>query len=318
MNIVVTGAAGFVGRRLASELLARGSLDGVPIQRLLLVDRFPVDLPSGPAIEVLPLVGDLRSASLRAEIFRHKIDGIFHLAATMTADAEKDFDAGISFNLFGFYDLLEACRSQGGVRLVFSSSNAAFGGELPDIVPDEIQQRPRSSYGVQKVIAELLLDDYTRRGFLDGRGLRLPTVLLRPATSGRTLSSLMSAVVCEPLAGRKVTCPFPPETRIPVASPGAVARALVRVFEMPSQAIGPVRTMNITALTVTFADMLRAVERRVGPGVHDLVDWAIDPEMTRIVQSMAGGMTSVRGAAAGVTADPDFDAIIDDYLASAG
>lgn len=316
MRVAVTGAAGFVGRRVVSELLERGRLDGQPIDELVLVDQVPCNIASKSPVRLRHIVGDMRDSAVRVQMFEASLGGIFHLAATMTADAERNFDRGMSFNLHGFLDFLEDCRRHGKVRLVFSSSNAAFGGSLPDVVPDDIQQRPQSSYGVQKVISELLLDDYHRRGFLDGRGMRLPTVLLRPPTATRTLSSFMSAIVCEPLAGRPVVCPFPPETRIPVASAGAVARALVKVFEMPSEAIGPVRTLNISALTVTIGSMIAATERRIGPKAKELIEWRIDPEMTRIVQSMAGGMSSVRGLAAGVVADRDFDAIIDDYLAT--
>jgi nucleoside-diphosphate-sugar epimerase len=250
----------------------------------------------------------------RAELFAERIDGLFHLAATLTADAERDFERGMAVNINGFVDLLERCRSQGGVRLVFSSSNAAFGGPLPEVVPDEIQQRPQTSYGTQKVIAELLLDDYTRRGFLDGRGLRLPVVLLRPATAAKTVSSAISAIVCEPLHGRPAASPFPPTTRLPVASVTAVANALIRVFNMPSAALGAVRTVNICALSVTIGDMVDALERRIGAKARDLVEWRVDQQLTTMVGSMASGMNSIRGAAYGVTADATFDEIIEDYV----
>lgn len=315
MRVVVTGAAGFVGRRVVAELLALGTLDGKSIDELVLVDRAPLDLKSNSAVPTRTIVGDLRDTAIRDDIFRDRVDGIFHLAAMMTADAERDFDGGIAFNLYGFHEFLEACRAHGGVRLVFASSNAAFGGPLPPVVTDETPQRPQSSYGVQKVISELLIDDYTRRGFLDGRGMRLPTVLLRPP-GGTLLSSYMSAVVTEPLAGRRVVCPFTPETRIPAGSPGAVARALIRVFEMPTEAIGPVRTLNFSALSVTIGEMVEALERRIGPKARELVEWRTDAQMTRIVQSMAGAMSSERGRAAGAVADASFDAIIDDYVAT--
>ncbi len=314
MRVVVTGAAGFVGQRLTSRLLAIKELDGQPISELILVDRVPIAPPAGADIPVRSVAADLMDDAVRAELFRERIDGIFHLAATLTADAERDFARGMAVNINGFIDLLERCRLQGGVRLVFSSSNAAFGGPLPEVVPDEIQQRPQTSYGVQKVIAELLLDDYTRRGFVDGRGLRLPVVLLRPATASKTVSSAISAIVCEPLHGRPAVSPFPPTTKLPVASATAVANALIRVFNMPSAALGPVRTINICALSVTIGDMVAALERRIGAKARELVVWRVDQQLATMIGSMASGMSSIRGAAEHVVADVNFDEIIEDYL----
>lgn len=218
MRVVVTGAAGFIGGRLASALIARGHLDGRPITELVLVDQaFPDDSTS---INIRRLRGDVRDPRVRQTLFEKPIQAFFHLAATLTAEAERDFEKGIEVNTVGLLSLLDDCRKSGHVRFIFSSSMAAFGGQLPDIVHDELPQRPTTSYGVQKVIAELLLDDYTRRGFLDGRVLRLPVVLLRPTNSAPALSGFISAIVREPLAGRPVVCPFDAATRMPVSSVG--------------------------------------------------------------------------------------------------
>jgi D-erythronate 2-dehydrogenase len=247
------------------------------------------------------------------DAFRSPVDGVFHLAATMTAHAERDFGRGIEVNVGAFIEFLDDCRAHNVPRLVFSSSMAAFGGPLPDIVPDEIAQRPQSSYGVQKVIAELLLDDYTRRGFLDARALRLPVVLLRPPGGAPTISGAISAVICEPLEGRNVVCGFPPDARMPVASVGAVARALIRVFELPSEALGAVRTINLPALTVTMNQMIAALERCVGPAARELVKWQLDLQMTEIMAGMPKGMSSTRANSAGIIPEPDFDSVIADY-----
>jgi nucleoside-diphosphate-sugar epimerase len=315
MRIVITGAAGFVGQRLAHELSARLQLGGSPLQELILVDRFKPDIESNLPVSCRTVVCDLTDRQARSEIFRSGIDGVFHLAATMTADAERDFDQGLKVNVGAFMDFLDDCRAHGVPRLVFSSSMAAFGGPLPDVVPDEIPQRPQSSYGVQKVIAELLLDDYTRRGFLDARALRLPVVLLRPPGGAPTISGAISAVVCNPLEGRRVVCGFPPDAPMPVASVGAVAHALIRVFELPDEALGAVRTINLPALTVTMNQMIAALERRIGPAARELIEWQLDPQLTHIMGGMPKGMKSARAAAAGITSEPDFDSIIADYAA---
>lgn len=310
----MTGAAGFVGGRLARELVSRGQLGGQPLAELVLVDR-AFHAPAGNP-RVRQVAGDLRDPAVRAAVFGQRVDGLFHLAATLTAEAERDFDGGQAMNLGGLLELLEDCRRQGGapLRLVFASSMAAFGPPFPAVVPDEFPQRPQTSYGVQKAVAELLLDDYTRRGFLDGRALRLPVVLIRPRGAAPALSEFISAVVREPLAGARVTCPFRADTAMPVASVGAVARGLIAVYEAPHAALGAVRTLNLPALTVTFEDMLAALERRAGPGVRGLVDWLPDERLQGLIGAMPQGFTSARALAAGIRPEPAFDAVLEDFV----
>lgn len=312
MRIVVTGAAGFIGGRLAAALAAAKTLDGRAIEEILLVDRAFPQPPGDPRVR--HLAGDLLDPAIRAEVFSRKVDGFFHLAATLTAQAEQDFDQGLAMNLRGLLELLEDCRQQSGMRLVFASSMATFGQPFPDVVPDEYPQRPGNSYGVQKAIAELLLDDFTRRGFLDGRALRLPVVLIRPLGAAPALSEHISAVAREPLAGRPVNCPFAVGTRMPVVSVGAVARGLIRLFELPDAALGAVRSLNLPALTVTFADMLDAVARRAGPQARGLVSWNADPQLQRLLSGMPAGFTSARALAAGIRPEASFDAVIEDFL----
>lgn len=310
----MTGAAGFIGRRLAFELRRRGRLDGRRIDELILVDRrFDA---SEPEVEtgLQRVTGDLRDGGVLERLFARPVDAFFHLAATLTAEAEEDFDAGLEMNLQAQVKLLQHCRGQGSLRLVFTSSMAAFGGVLPSVVSDELPQRPQTSYGVQKVVTELLLDDFTRRGFLDGRGLRLPVVLLRPANAAPALSEHISAFVREPLFGRSAPCPFMAPTRMPVASVGATARALIRVFEAPSEAIGPVRTMNLPALSVSVAEMAEAVVRRAGEPARQLIQWDPVPGLQELMDRMPQGFTSKRAQAMGIAAEADFDAVIEDFL----
>jgi len=322
MRIVVTGAAGFVGGRLARELLARGTLDGQAIDQLVLVDRGFAAPASDPRVHQLS--GDLRAEEIRKEIFGQPVDGMFHLAATLTAEAERDFDQGLAMNLGGLVELLEDCRHHGQgqgrpLRLIFSSSMAAFGpAPFAPVVTDESPQRPQISYGVQKVIAELLLDDYTRRGFLDGRALRFPVVLLRPRGAAPALSEFISAVVREPLLGSPVVCPFDRSTAMPVVSVGAVARGLVTLYEMSSEALGQVRTMNLPAVTVTIEEMVSALARRAGPAARDLIDWQPDSRLQGLIGSMPQGFASARAEAAGILPEPDFDAVIEDFVQAYG
>jgi len=318
MRIAVTGAGGFIGRRLVAELQARGSLDGRTITELVLLDQaFPTALKDGP-IPVRTITGDVSDAAVRDALFRDRLDAIFHFAAMLTAGAEKAFDEGVHLNIHGFMELLEACRQQGGIRFIFSSSMAVFGGALPDVVTDELAQRPQNSYGVQKAIAELLIDDYTRRGFIDGRAMRLAVVLLRGSNDTPTLSEAISAVVREPLLGRRAACPFDPAWPMPVSSVGAVAKAFCTLFELPSEALGAVRTVNMPALTVTLDEMVAAVERRVGPQARGLIDWKLDRKTADLLTQMPTRITSARAIAAGIVAESSFDAVLDDFLANNG
>jgi len=318
MRIAVTGAGGFIGRRLVAELQARGRLGSQPIDELILLDQaFHTESGAG-TIPEHRIVGDVTAPDISGRMFGHRPDAIFHLAAMLTAGAEREFDEGVHTNLHGFMELLEACRQQGGIRLIFSSSMAVFGGELPDVVTDELAQGPGNSYGVQKAIAELLIDDYTRRGFLDGRALRLPVVLLRGNNDTPTLSEHISAVVREPLLGRPAVSPFYPDTPMPVVSVGAVARAFCTLFELPAEALGAVRTVNLPALTVTLDEMVAAVERRVGPQARALIDWRPDPKVAELLAQMPKRITSARAIAAGIVAEASFDSVLDDFLANRG
>jgi len=322
MRIAVTGAGGFIGRRLVAELQARGTLDGREITELVLLDQaFPTALTGGP-ISVRTITGDISQTAVRDALFGDRLDAIFHFAAMLTAGAERAFDDGVHINIHGFMDLLEACRrqgeQQGGIRFIFSSSMAVFGGDLPDVVTDDLAQRPRNSYGVQKAIAELLIDDYTRRGFIDGRAMRLAVVLLRGSNDTPTLSEHISAVVREPLLGRPAVCPFDPAWPMPVSSVGAVAKAFCALAELPSETLGAVRTINMPALTVTLDEMVAAVERRVGPRARALIDWKLDRKTADLLTQMPTRITSARAIAAGITAEPSFDAVLDDFLANQG
>jgi nucleoside-diphosphate-sugar epimerase len=313
MRVVVTGAGGFIGRHLVAALRRRPEIDS-----LVLVDTgFPTPPETDPRLE--RVVGDISDPALLARLFAARIDSLFHLAAALTAEAERDFDRGRTVNLGGLLALLEACRAQPGapLRLVFSSSMASFGPPLPDVVDDSTPQHPASSYGTQKVIAELLLDDYSRRGFLDGRALRLPVVLLRPAGGPPALSELISAAVREPLLGRDVACPLAPGTVLPVVSVDTVAASLIHLHDLPAATLGARRALNLPGLRITLGDMAEAARRRAGAAAGR-VDWRPDPAIQALMASMPRGFTSDRSRGLGIGGDTAFDTVLDDFLAAYG
>ncbi len=223
MKIVITGGGGFIGSKLAEALLARGMLAAERIARLTLVDQaFPTDLPEDPRLATL--AGDISDPKFAARAIAPDTDSIFHLAAVVSGAAEADFDLGMRVNLQGMHNVLEQARrifdaAARPPRLVFASSVAAFGGELPEVLDDSTTPAPQTSYGSQKVIGEYLVSDFSRKGYIDGRSLRLPTIVVRPGKPNAAASSFASAVVREPLNGIAYECPLPPETGVWLLSP---------------------------------------------------------------------------------------------------
>lgn len=271
MRVLVTGAAGFIGRQLTKVLLERGTLagpDGAPsaITELILVDRAPFDGPRSKPVQVASLAGDLRDDGFLARVMGDGVDSLFHLAATLTIDAETDPDSGWAVNLHLPLRMLEACRQlKPGTRFVYASSIAVFGGDLPDRVSDNQVQTPQTSYGTAKSVTELLINDYSRHGFVDGRALRLPIVLVRPGAPTQAVSDRLASLVREPLSGRPAVSPVSGFTRFPVASVQRIARNLVRLHDAPASAFGSSRAVNQPGLTVSVDEMIAALGRVAGP-----------------------------------------------------
>jgi nucleoside-diphosphate-sugar epimerase len=326
-NVLVTGGAGFLGARLARQLLAAGPLPVAggaarPVARVTLADRVPAPPDLAADERVTVLLGDLGEL-LGAGAGRDALAGadvIFHLAAAVSAECEADFDLGLRANLRATEALLAACRAAAtSPVVVFASSLAVFGGSsehpLPAVVDDQTMPNPQSSYGTQKVIAEQLLADYARKGFLRGRSVRLMTVSVRPGPPNAAASGFLSAIVREPLAGQRATCPVGPQTEVALASPARAVSGLLCAATASDQAWGDRTAVNLPALTVTAGEMAAALERVAGPEVSALIDWRPDPAAAAIVTGWPARFRAGRAARLGLTPDPDFDSVIRLHLA---
>ena len=319
MRIVITGGAGFLGTRLARKLLERGTLTDArgrkrEIASLVLLDVVPTALAGDPRIT--SVTGDLADAALVAKAITPDTDSVFHLAAVVSGQAEADFDVGMRVNLDATRLLLERCRTlQAPPKFVFTSSLAVFGGPLPDPVPDGAPLTPQASYGAQKAIGEYLVYDMSRKGFIDGRSLRLPTVTVRPGKPNKAASSFASGIIREPLAGVEAICPVAPETSMWVQSPRAVIDNLIVGHEVPATEFHHTRSVNVPGISVAVADMVAALRRVAGDAVADRVQWVLDPAIDRIVSTWPARFAPELGPRLGMRADSDFDSIVRAYIA---
>lgn len=308
MRILVTGAGGFIGGHVVKALLAKG----VPASALLLADAAPFAAPPGAKVEI----GDVADAAFIRRLLEHGVQSIYALAATLTSDAEADFGKGLRVNVLGLVLLLEAIRVLGGrPKFVFPSSISSFGGTLPETVDDTVAHFPRTSYGSHKAIAELLINDYTRKGFIDGRALRLPVVLTRPGAPSTVVSDRVAAIIREPLRGQDVACPLSPATRIPVASVQRVAQALVAIHDLPAGAFGDTRAMNLPSLSVTIEEIIRAVERHAATRKVGKITVSPDATLQAIADDWPRRFVSERASRHGIAADASIDEVIANFLA---
>jgi D-erythronate 2-dehydrogenase len=328
VHVVVTGGAGFLGSRLARELLAAGSLPlasraALPVSRVTLIDQAPAppDLEADARVSVIR--GELGDLLDPLSAGRDVLDGaevIFHLAAAVSGECETDFDLGLRANLQATESLLACCRALGtSPVVVYSSSVAVFGGSpeqpLPAVITDHTRPNPQTSYGTQKVIGEYLLADYTRKGFLNGRAVRLMTVSVRPGRPNAAASGFLSGIIREPLAGQRAVCPVDPGTEVALASPAKAIGALLRAATSSDEAWGGRTAVTMPALTVTVADMAAVLTRVAGPQVSALIDWIPDPMIGRMFATWPARIRADRAARLGLTPDPDFDSVIRAHLA---
>jgi nucleoside-diphosphate-sugar epimerase len=318
MNVLITGGAGFLGQRLARALLRRGTLggpDGVAqtIGRITLLDVVSSSQIDDPRVRMI--VGDIADAIVLSDVVDEATTAIFHLAAIVSGMAEAEFDLGMRVNVDATRRLLDVCRARGHrPRVVFTSSVAVYGGELPAIVPETLALTPQTSYGTQKAIAELLIGDYTRKGFVDGRALRLPTISVRPGRPNAAASSFASGIIREPLNGQDAICPVDARAPMWLMSPSTVTECLVVAHEIPSDALGVHRSLNLPGISVTVSEMVAALERVAGSDVARRVRWEPDPRLERMVYGWPGACDATRARALGFPADSTFDAIVQKYI----
>jgi nucleoside-diphosphate-sugar epimerase len=322
MKLLITGGGGFVGARLARALLARGTLAGQRIERLVLTDIAPppADLLAEARVEARtgPLLA--QTEALKTESF----DGVFHLASAVSGECEADFDLGLRSNLDSTRALLDALRANVGAggkvpRVVFSSSVAVFGPDpsvpLPKLVADDTLPLPQTSYGTQKLICEHLISDYTRKGYIDGRAARLMTVTVRPGRPNGAASSFFSGIIREPLAGVESVCPVSPDVSHPMSSPTRTVEGLIAVYEASREAFGGRAALNLPGLNVRVSDMLDALEEVAGPKVRALVRFERDERIAGIVANWPSGASAERAARLGLHPHDNFADIIRQYIA---
>lgn len=301
MHVAILGGAGFLGSRLAARLAASGCIGNNPIDRLVLFDATQPHAPASARMPVDCVQGDV--STLAADAFSEETGLIFHLAAVVSAQAEADYDLGLRVNLHGALAVAQACRHLAHKRgqpprLVFTSSVASFSGGQDACLDDDARQLPANSYGAEKAAAELLLADASRRTFLDLVSLRLPTIVVRPGRPNRAASSFFSAIIREPLLGLSTTLPVPPDFRAWVASPRQAIAWLLHAGAMATHEMGLDRSVNPPGLSVSVAEMLRALEE-VRPGAAHLVQSAPDREIAQIVSTWPASFNPVRGAGLG-------------------
>ena len=319
MHILVIGAAGMVGRKLVAAVVKTGEVGGKPVERLTLVDVVAPSAPTGFSGAVETLAVDLSAPGVAATVVAKRPDLIFHLAAIVSGEAEADFDKGYRINLDGTRFLLEAIRQEGlkapyHPRLVFTSSIAVFGAPFPEAIGDEFFSTPLTSYGTQKAIGELLLADYTRKGFLDGVGIRLPTICVRPGKPNKAASSFASGIIREPLAGVEAACPVDASTRMWLVSPRTVVDSLIAGYEAPASALPPSHAVNVPGISVTVGEMVDALRRVAGDAVAGRVVFRHDETIDRIVRTWPRDFDAKVGRALGMRTDASFEAIVRQYV----
>ena len=317
MHILITGAAGMIGRKLTERLVRGGDLNGERIDQLTLVDVVTPARPAGFSGKVDTRAADVSEPAEIAKAVAQRPDMIFHLASIVSGEAETNFDKGYSINLIGMLGLLEAIRKTGDSyqpKLVFTSSIAVFGAPFPDSIPDDFHLTPLTSYGSQKAICEILLADYTRKGFIDGVGIRLPTICVRPGKPNAAASGFFSSIIREPLAGDDAVLPVEESVRHTHASPRAAVGFLIHAAGLTKEQIGPRNSLTMPGTSCTVGEQIEALRRVAGDKVAGRIRRAPDPMIMRIVDGWARRVDASRALALGFRAETSFDDIIRTHI----
>ncbi len=322
MRVVITGGAGFLGKLLVAKILERGELTDASGQRREVSELVLVDMAAahGEAWiadkRVSQVIGDVADRNVLAQAMAANTGSVFHLAAVVSGQAEADFDIGMRVNVDSTRTLLELTRTlPTPPKFVFTSSIAVFGGALPAVLPDDQILTPQGSYGAQKAMGELLVSDMSRKGMIDGRALRLPTVTVRPGKPNQAASSFASGIIREPLAGVDAVCPVAPDARMWVQSPPRVIDNLLIGHEAPASSLVNTRSISVPGITVSVRDMVDSLRRVAGEAVADRVTWQLDPTIDRLVSSWPQAFSAERGRLLGMTADASFDDMVRAYMA---
>lgn len=316
-----------MGSRLVKALLQRGSIadahgDDIVFDELVVSDLAPPAKAFAIDERLKTQYGDFTVAGALEALVNRETSCVFHLAAVVSGEAEKNFEKGVRVNLHGAERLLNACRSHGQCpRFVFASSAAVYGGKLPTVIDDHTLLSPQTSYGSHKAMGELMINDYSRKGFVDGRSLRLPTVVVRPGKPNAAASSFASSIIREPLQGQDVICPVASETKLWISSPRQVVQAFLHAAQLPAKNLGTQRALILPGMTTTVEEMLDGLRQVAGADVAQRVRFQPDPFIEKIVYDWATQFDPARALALGFTADPDpthaIRAFIEDELVTA-
>ncbi|HUA76545.1 MAG TPA: D-erythronate dehydrogenase [Acetobacteraceae bacterium] len=315
MHVLIIGAAGMVGRKLTTRLAAEATLGGRAITALTLLDIVPPEKPAAFRGTIETRAADLSLPGEAARAIAARPDIIFHLAAIVSGEAEADFEKGYRVNLDGTRALFEAVRLEGREkpyrpRMVFTSSIAVFGAPFPEAIDDEFLTAPLTSYGTEKAIGELLLCDYTRRGFMDGIAIRLPTISIRPGKPNKAASGFFSSILREPLAGQEAVLPVSEDVRHWHASPRSAVGFLIHAATIDLAPLGARRALSMPGLSATVGEQIAALRRVAGEAAVQRIRREPDPAIAKIVEGWPRNFSPGRAAALGFVAEKSFDEII--------
>jgi nucleoside-diphosphate-sugar epimerase len=315
MKIVVTGAAGMIGRKFCEALARRHNLGASPVEKLTMADVVEPCMPVGAPFEVATLQADISAPGFAEDLVSDAPDIVYHLAAIVSGEAEADFDKGYAVNLAGTHQLFEAIRRVANrPRVVYASSIAVFGVPFPESIPQDYILAPLTSYGTQKAIGELLLADFTRRGFFDGIGMRFPTICVRPGKPNKAASSFFSNIIREPLKGETAVLPVGDGVRHWFASPRAAVGFLLHAATIDLGSLGPYRNLNLPGVSATVGEMISSLEKVAGADCATLIERRPDSTIQRIVEGWAQRVDASRAEKLGFSAETNFEEIIRHHI----